>query len=67
MIRVKTFTSELRIFKTMTELTDLDEQVNRFLSENDITSVISVSDTCTSDEGGATMGLIRVLTYQTAQ
>ena len=64
MIRVKTFTSELRIFKTMKELQGLDEQVNEFLKDNDVKNVISVSDTCTNDEGGATIGIIRVLTYE---
>ncbi|MBW2147017.1 MAG: hypothetical protein JRG73_04240 [Deltaproteobacteria bacterium] len=64
MIKVKTFTSELRIFKTMKELEDLDMQVNQFLAENKIERVISVSDTTTADNSGASMGLIRVLTYE---
>lgn len=63
-IRVKTFTTELRIFKTIKELKALDEEVNRFLKKNKVTKVISVSDTTTTDNTGATIGLIRVLTYE---
>ena len=63
--RVKTFTSELRIFQTMKELETLDDQVNRFIAENGVKKVISVSDTATTDNSGATIGLIRVLAYET--
>jgi len=63
--RVKTFTSELKIFHAMKELATLDEQVNQFIKENGVKKVISVSDTTTTDNTGATMGLIRVLAYQT--
>ena len=63
-IMVKTFTNELKIFETMKELAALDEQVNRFLAENGIKKVISVSDTTTTDSTGATIGLIRVLAYE---
>ena len=31
--RVKTFTSELKIFETMRELSALDDQVNQFLKQ----------------------------------
>jgi hypothetical protein len=64
MVRVKTFTSQLKILATMKELNDLDEQVNQFIEEQKIQEVVSVSDTCTSDETGATMGIIRVLAYR---
>ncbi len=64
MIKVKTFTSELRIFQTMRELEELDMQVNKFLAENKIERVISVSDTTTTNSSGATIGIIRVLTYE---
>ncbi len=63
--KVKTFTNELKIFKTMKELAALDEQVNRFIAEHGVKKVLSVSDTTTSDSTGATIGLIRVLTYET--
>ena len=64
-IKVKTFTTELRIFKTIKELKGLDEEVNRFIANNKVKKVISVSDTTTTDDTGATIGLIRVLTYET--
>ena len=63
-IMVKTFTNELKIFETMKELAVLDEEVNRFLVDNGIKKVISVSDTTTTDTTGATIGLIRVLAYE---
>ena len=62
--KVKTFTTELKIFQTMKELEALDNQVNQFISENRVKKVISVSDTATTDSSGATIGLIRVLTYE---
>lgn len=65
MIKVKTFTTEIKILKTMRELRELDEQVNRFLQKNNVKKVISVSDTCTSGEKGMTIGLIRVVAYET--
>lgn len=64
MARVKTFTSALKIFHTRQELDQLDEQVNRFISEKGIKRVVSVSDTCTTDDKGSTIGIIRVVTYE---
>ncbi len=66
MIRVKTFTNELRVFHAMNELAELDEKVNKFISENSVSKVISVSDTCTSGEGSS-CGIIRVLAYKTEE
>ena len=39
--------------------------VNRFIAENKVKKVVSVNDTTTTDNTGATIGLIRVLTYET--
>jgi hypothetical protein len=64
-IKVRTFTTELRIFKTIKELKGLDEEVNRFISKNRVKKVVSVSDTTTTDDTGATIGMIRVLAYET--
>ena len=64
MFKVKTFATELKIFHTMKELYDLDQQVNEFIKENNINKIISVSDTCTADDKGATIGLIRVVAYE---
>ena len=62
--KVKTFTTELRIFQTMKELDALDNQVNQFIAENKVKRVVSVSDVATTDSSGATIGLIRALTYE---
>jgi hypothetical protein len=64
MVKVKTFGVEIRPFKTMHELAELDETVNRFLSESNVKKVISVSDCPTTDDKGETIGLIRVLCYE---
>ena len=63
-IELKTFATEVRIFQTMKELEALDEKVNRFVLQHKVKKVVSVSDTTTTDDTGATIGLIRVLTYE---
>jgi len=62
--RVKTFTTEIKIFQTIKELEILDDKVNRFIVDNKVKKVVSVNDTTTTDNTGATIGLIRVLTYE---
>ncbi|KAB2833385.1 MAG: hypothetical protein AYP45_00435 [Candidatus Brocadia carolinensis] len=63
MVKVKTFTSSLKIFQVHNELVELDRSVNEFLQQNKIKKVISVCDSTTNNDGG-TMGIIRVLTYE---
>jgi hypothetical protein len=65
MLKVKTFTSELKPLHTMKALDDLDGRVNTFIQEANVRKVISISDSCTT---GAceTIGIIRVLAYETA-
>ena len=63
MIKIKTFTSTLKIFHVHNELFELDKEVNDFLQLNNITKVVSVSDS-TTNTGGDTMGIIRVLAYE---
>lgn len=63
MIKVKTFTSPLRIFHVHNELVELDKAVNDFLQQSNIKKVISVCDSTTNTNGG-TMGIIRVVTYE---
>jgi hypothetical protein len=65
MVRVKTFASPLKIFEAKKELEALDEQVNRFVTEAGVKRIVSVSDTCTNDAGGATIGVNRVVAYDT--
>jgi hypothetical protein len=62
-MKVKTFASPLKIFKTKGELDELDRMVNKFLEDNNVKKVVSVSDACTTDDSGATIGLIRVVAY----
>ena len=65
MIAVKTFTCPIKIFRTKEELEGLDQIVNQFIEENSVSKVLSVSDATTTDDNGATIGLIRVVTYET--
>ena len=64
MAKVKTFACPLKIFHARNELENLDSLVNQFIADNAVQNVISVSDTCTTDDNGATIGVIRVLAYE---
>lgn len=64
MLKVKTFVSEIRIFKTMKELQDLDKQVDDFLRKEKVKKVVSVSDATTTDDKGMTIGIIRTVCYE---
>jgi hypothetical protein len=64
MVKVKTFGSQFKIFHITQELADLDVAVNEFIAKNKIKKVISVSDATTTDTSGATIGIIRVLSYE---
>jgi hypothetical protein len=63
MVKVKSFTSEIKVFQTMRELRQLDDEINRFIADQKIKKVVSVSDSCTTDKEG-TIGVIRVLAYE---
>ena len=64
MVKVKTFTSQLKIFQMMKELADLDNHVNDFITENGIKKVISVSDALSTGTDGETIGVTRVIAYE---
>lgn len=64
MIRVKTFTQTIEVFKTAKELEALDGMVNKFIADNNIEKIVSISDAATTNERGATIGIIRVLAYE---
>jgi hypothetical protein len=64
MVKVKTFGQALKIFETQKELHALDEEVNKFIQDNKVARVVSVSDAVLTDENGATQGVIRVLAYE---
>jgi hypothetical protein len=63
-MKVKTFASPLKIFQARKELEELDSMVNTFVEENNVQRIISVSDACTTDDSGASIGLIRVVAYE---
>ncbi len=64
MIKVKSFTSQMKIFHSKNELEELDRTVGDFIASNGIRKVISVSDVSTTGDKGETIGLVRVLTYE---
>ena len=64
MAKVRTFTSPLKVFHVREELENLDAEVNRFIEENNVQKVISVTDTTTTDNTGASIGVIRVMAYE---
>jgi hypothetical protein len=63
-MKVKTFTSPLKIFQARKELEELDNMVNKFVEENNVQRILSVSDACTTDDSGASIGIIRVVAYE---
>ena len=63
MTKVKTFTSPLKVFHVQEELEQLDQKINQFIEQNNISTVVSVSDSITTDDTGASIGIIRVLAY----
>jgi hypothetical protein len=64
MIKVKTFSSQLKIFHTRNELLELDQAVNDFVASRGIRKVISVSDAVTTGEKGEAIGVVRVVAYE---
>lgn len=64
MIKVKSFTTQLKIFHTRHELDELDKEVSDFIATRGIRRVISVSDSSTTGSSGESIGLIRVLAYE---
>lgn len=63
MVKVKTFGESLLPLKTHMELEALDRRINDYIRENNISRIISVSDTTTTSEG-STIGIVRVLVYE---
>lgn len=64
MIKVKSFTAQLKIFHARTELDELDKEVCDFIASQGIRKVISIGDAPTTGDKGETIGLIRVLAYE---
>jgi len=65
MFNVKTFGMEIKPMKTMKELSELDASVNAFISAKEVKRVISVSDSLTTSDKGETIGIVRVVCYET--
>lgn len=63
MIKVKTFTTQLKIFHARQEIEDLDRAVNEFLAAGGIRDVVSVNDAITTGEKGEAIGIVRVVAY----
>jgi hypothetical protein len=61
---VKTFDCPLKVFFVKQQLEELDQRVNDFIARGEVKRLVSVSDTCTTDDTGATIGLIRVVAYE---
>ena len=64
MYKVKSFTTEIKIFETRKELENLDAMVNDFIAKNNVSKVTAVSDCCTTDDNGATIGIVRTIAYE---
>jgi hypothetical protein len=64
MPRVKTFTSQIRIFHTIEELAELDRQVNDFLAAGAIRKLIGVSDSVVGGDQGQAIGIVRTIAYE---
>lgn len=64
MIKVKSFSTQLKIFHARHELDALDKEVSDFIASRGIRKVISISDSSTTGSSGETIGLIRALAYE---
>lgn len=64
MIKVKTFSTPIKIFATVRELDELDKSVTDLLAEEKASVVYAVSDSTTAGDNGETIGLIRVVAYE---
>jgi hypothetical protein len=64
MIKVRTFATPIKIFATVRELEELDRAVTAFLTSENATTVLALSDATTSGENGETIGLIRAVVYE---
>jgi len=64
MIKVKSFTTQLKIFHTHHELDELDKEVGDFIASRGIRKIISISDSSTTGSSGETIGLVRVLAFE---
>ncbi|GAB4261424.1 MULTISPECIES: hypothetical protein [Deferrisoma] len=64
MYKVKTFGTDMKVFRVHEELEALDERVNRFFAERPQARLLGVSDMPVTDDSGATIGMLRVVAYE---
>ena len=64
MTKVKTFSIPLKIFHVRKAIEELDQHVNEFLAKEPGAQMVSITDTPTADDSGATIGLIRAVAYK---
>jgi hypothetical protein len=64
MLKVKTFTSQIRIFHTIEELAELDERVNAFLAGGAVKRLVGISDALATGDNGQSTGIIRTVAYE---
>ena len=64
MYKVKTFGTDMKVFQVHKELERLDGQVNEFFVSRPQAKLVGVSDMPVSDDGGATIGMVRVVAYE---
>lgn len=64
MYKVKTFGTDMQVFHAHAELERLDEQVNGFFADHPQARLLGVSDMAVTDDGGATIGMLRVVAYE---
>ena len=66
MIKVKTFTTPIKVFATVRELAELDETGDGVPQRREGDAVYAVGDSTTTGDNGETIGLMRVVAYSTA-
>ena len=64
MIKVKTFSTPIKIFAAARELEELDRDVAAFLATERARSVLAMTDATTTGESGETIGLLRSVVYE---
>ena len=64
MLKVNTFTSQIRIFHTIEELAELDRQVNEFLAAGSIRRLAGLSDAIVTGDNGQSIGIVRTIAWE---
>jgi len=62
--KVKTFGTDMKVFQVHKELERLDREVNEFFASRPKATLVGVSDMPVNDDGGSTIGMVRVVAYE---